>query len=560
MRYLALATDYDGTLAHHGQVDAETLESLRRLRATGRKLVLVTGRQVDDLANVFPEIGLFDQVIGENGALIYRPQRRELRTLAQPPPAEFVETLKRRGVDPLAVGHVVVATVQPHETEAIEVIRELGLELQVIFNKGSVMILPASVNKATGLAAGLKELQLSPHNVVGVGDAENDHAFLVMSECGVAVANALDSVKAHTDVVTTGRASAGVREIIESLVAEDLRSADPKLSRRRILLGHAGDEPITVSAYGPSLLMAGPSGTGKSSVLRGFLEGLAEQAYQFCVVDPEGDYDQLGAAVTLGSADRAPLVDEALRLLRDPTQSVVINLVGLRVEERPAFFHALLPRVQELRAAAGRPHWLAIDEAHQMLAASSGPVGLTLPETLTSTVLITVHPDRLAKSVVDRIDVVVAVGSPTDVLRPFGVLADEGLSAGEAIVWFRNNGSPRRMRTVRGQTEQKRHLRKYATGDLGDRAFHFRGPDNRLNIRAQNLAMFLQVAEGVDDETWLYHLRKGDYSKWFQTAIKDHDLEAAARNAEQLGDRPAAESCRLIKEAIEQTYTAPAIG
>ena len=48
----------------------------------------------------------------------------------------------------------------------------------MIFNKGAVMILPSGVNKATGLAAALEELGLSPHNVVGVGDAENDHAFL----------------------------------------------------------------------------------------------------------------------------------------------------------------------------------------------------------------------------------------------------------------------------------------------------------------------------------------------------------------------------------------------
>ncbi|HYY46819.1 MAG TPA: HAD family hydrolase [Candidatus Angelobacter sp.] len=558
MRYLALATDYDGTLAHHGSVDAETVEALRRLAATGRKLILVTGRQVDDLVRVFPQVSLFDQVIGENGALIYRPQRRELRRLAEPPPLEFVEALKRRRVDPLAVGHVVVATVQPHETEAIEAIRELGLELQVIFNKGSVMILPASVNKASGLAAGLAELQLSPHNIVGIGDAENDHAFLAMSECGIAVANALDSVKAHADVVTTGRASEGVREVIESLIEEDLRLADPKLSRRRIVLGHVGEKPITISAYGPSLLIAGASGAGKSGVLRGFLERLADQAYQFCVVDPEGDYDRLGVAVTLGSAERAPSVDEAVMLLRDPTESVVINLVGLRVQERPGFFHALLPRVQELRAATGRPHWLAIDEAHHLLPESSGPVELTLPETLTSTILITVHPNRLARSVLDRIDTVVAIGSPKDVLRPFGQSTDEELSAGDAIIWFRKDGAPRRMRTVRGRVEQRRHVRKYAAGDLGQNSFHFRGPDGRLNLRAQNLAMFLQIAEGVDDETWLYHLRKGDYSSWFQTAVKDPELVEAARNAERLADKPAAESRRLIKDAIEQKYTAPA--
>ena len=558
MRYLALATDYDGTLAHHGAVDATTLEALRRVRASGRKLLLVTGRQLDDLAQVFPEVGIFDRVVAENGALVDVPAKNQTRLLAPPPPASFVAALKKRGVEPLAVGQVVVATVQPNETVALEVIREMGLELQVIFNKGSVMILPSSVNKATGLQAALDELQLSAHNVVGVGDAENDHAFLRVCECGVAVANALDALKASADYVTEGRASDGVRELAELLVREDLRPLDAKLARHRITLGYVGDELVSISPYGPTLLIAGPSGKGKSTMVRGLLERLADQRYQFCVVDPEGDYDQLGIAVTLGSAERAPSVEEAVMLLRDPKESVVINLVGLRVQERPGFFHALLPRVQELRTATGRPHWVVIDEAHHLLPESSGPVEFTLPETLTSTILITVHPDRLTRSVLDRVDGVVAIGSPKEVLRPFGQTTDGELSNGEAIVWFRKNGPPRRMRTLPGQIEQRRHLRKYAAGDLGPNAFYFRGPDGRLNLRAQNLEMFLQIAEGVDDETWLYHLRQGDYSSWFRAAIKDRELEEAAQNAERLADKPAAESRRLIKEAIEQRYTAPA--
>lgn len=49
MRYVALATDYDGTLAHHGVVDGPTLEALRRLKESGRRLVLVTGRELPEL-------------------------------------------------------------------------------------------------------------------------------------------------------------------------------------------------------------------------------------------------------------------------------------------------------------------------------------------------------------------------------------------------------------------------------------------------------------------------------------------------------------------------------
>jgi len=221
VRYLALATDYDGTLATDGVVDQDTIEALRRLAATGRKLILVTGRQLDDLLHAFPQATLFDSVVAENGALLYTSTNRETRVLAQPPPPRFVEELQRRGVRPIWFGRVVVATVQPNETEVTDVIRELGLDLQVILNKGSVMVLPAEVDKATGLRAALDDLALSAGDVVGIGDAENDQAFLAMCGSGVAVANALDSVKQRADCVTRGPAGAGVREVIESLATRD---------------------------------------------------------------------------------------------------------------------------------------------------------------------------------------------------------------------------------------------------------------------------------------------------------------------------------------------------
>jgi hydroxymethylpyrimidine pyrophosphatase-like HAD family hydrolase len=221
VRYLALAADYDGTLATDGVVADNTVESLRRLSASGRKLILVTGRQLHDLLRAFPEAGIFDAVVAENGAVVHRPASHETRVLAPPPSAHFVEALKGRGVGPIWVGQVVVATLQPNETAVIDVIRELGLDLQVILNKGSVMVLPASVNKASGLRAALAELALPPQSVVGIGDAENDQAFLAMCGCGVAVANALDAVKVEVNHVTRGEAGAGVREVIDGLIAED---------------------------------------------------------------------------------------------------------------------------------------------------------------------------------------------------------------------------------------------------------------------------------------------------------------------------------------------------
>lgn len=227
MRYLALATDYDGTLASDGRVNEETLAALDRLRDSGRKLILVTGRHLDDLLNVFPEINLCEWVVVENGALLYRPATREEKPLGAPPPEEFVKALQQRGVDPLAVGRVIVATWHPHENTVLDVIRDLGLEYQVILNKGAVMVLPSGVNKAFGLSAALSELGLSPHNTVGIGDAENDHSLLDFCGCGVAVANALPILKEHADFVTKGDRGAGVVELIDKLIASDLAELAP---------------------------------------------------------------------------------------------------------------------------------------------------------------------------------------------------------------------------------------------------------------------------------------------------------------------------------------------
>lgn len=241
MRYFCLTCDYDGTLARDGHVAPSTIEALKRVSASGRKLVLATGRELDDLLRVFPEVGLFDRIVAENGAVLYTPATREQHILADPPPGDFIEELRRRDVQPLSVGQCIVATWHPFESVVLEVIRSSGLELQVIFNKNAVMILPSGVNKGTGLRVALDELGLSPHNVVGVGDAENDHAFLGICECSVAVGNALPALKERTDLVTTRTHGAGVEEAIDQLMADDMLSVAPRLKRHQILLGRTSD-------------------------------------------------------------------------------------------------------------------------------------------------------------------------------------------------------------------------------------------------------------------------------------------------------------------------------
>lgn len=567
MYFLALAADYDGTIAHHGIVDDATLAALQRLKETGRRLILVTGRELPDLKRIFPAIDTFDRVVAENGALIYDPETEEERTLAPTPPAAFVRALRQRKIAPLSVGRAIVATWEPHETTVLEVIRELGLELQIIFNKGAVMVLPAGMNKAAGLSVALKEMQLSAHNVVAVGDAENDHAFLRSCGCAAVVANAVQMLKEIADIRLAGERGAGVAELVEMVCRDDSRIIPPERHGLSVGALHDGREAFLEPHRG-SVLIAGQSGIGKSTLAIALTERMIEKGFEFCIFDPEGDYDGLENAIAIGDAKTPPKVEEALQLLRKAGVNVAINTQALDVGERPQFFARLLPQVASLRVRTGRPHWLIIDEAHHLLPRARDNLPQVLPEELPAAIFITVHPEAVSRDVLQTIQVVIALGDRApDVLDAFGKVADVKVpinmpppAEDQALIWYRYlTAAAQPLSPTRPRQAHRRHTKKYAEGDVGkDLSFYFRGPDKSLNLRAQNLQLFQQIADGVDDRTWEHHLRAGDYSRWFRDVIKNRELADAAEAIETAESLDAQESRKRIGEAVRRLYTAPA--
>lgn len=570
MRFHALATDYDGTIAHDGGVDGPTLAALERVRKSGRKLILVSGRELPDLNTVFDRLDLFDLAVLENGAIIYNPQTKETRVLAEPPPPKFAAELKKRGVKPVSVGHVIVATFQPHQDIVFKTIHDLGLELQVIFNKDAVMVLPSGVNKATGLTAALEELGLSPHNAVGVGDAENDHAFLRLCECSAAVDNALPAVKETADVVTPSKRGAGVAELIDLLLATDLSDLKT-LSRHRVPVGE-GDkgEEAHLDPAGPGVLVCGTSGSGKSTLTTAIMERLADAKYQLLIADPEGDYTNLEFATVLGNPTQAPRPEDVTDALRDPTRSVVVNMLGVPLADRPKFFAQLLPRVLEVKARTGRPHWLVVDEAHHML--PTGPETAELSKLLPDrgTLYITVHPGAVEPAALTHVgELLVIGGHPCETVSEFCAAVGEEepkcpavkgdkLPTGDAMAWQRGEKAAVIVHTKPPRTERKRHSRKYAEGNLGpERSFYFRGPDGKLNLKASNLHLFLQLADGVDDDTWEFHRKKGDFSEWLRGQVKDGPLADEIAEIERERRAKPADTRAAVRAAIESRYTLP---
>jgi hydroxymethylpyrimidine pyrophosphatase-like HAD family hydrolase len=445
MRYTAVALDFDGTIAHDSEVPAHVVEGLRRLKATGRKLLLVTGRELPELLAIFPEITLFDRVVAENGALLYRPESGEHKDLGDPPPPALVALLRERGV-PLSVGDSIIATVEPHETTVLQSIRDLGLEHPVIFNKGAVMILPPGINKASGLAVALRELGLSARNLVAAGDAENDHALLEAAEYSIAVSNAITTLKAAADRVTRQARGDGVLEVIADLIEHDLANAPPARQRRRLVIGKdAGGAEVALPAAGVSMLVTGAHQSGKSTLTRRILERLCAAGYQFCVLDGRGEYLDFEPAIVFGTQENPPDPFEILTALEKPDVQAVVCLAAVPQAKRAAFFEALNLELRALREKTGRPHWLVIDEAQELVPrAHAGIMESGAPAE--NTLYVTTDPGALADGVLATVDIVAARG-PTarqsldafaaalPAERPAEAIRAPGEH--EALIWFR---------------------------------------------------------------------------------------------------------------------------
>ncbi|MEX3958722.1 HAD-IIB family hydrolase [Trinickia sp. EG282A] len=575
MRFVALATDYDNTLASNGRVAESTWPVLERLRQSGRQLVLVSGRELGDLRTICPRLDLFSRVVAENGGVLYRPDSGEKRLLAPPPPDAFIRALHERGLHEFSVSETLVATMKPYDRIALDAIRELGLDLHVVFNGDAVMVLAPGVTKASGLAAALDELGLSPLNVVGVGDAENDHPLLDACGFSAAVANALPMLKAHADMVTTGAAGRGVEELVAALLEDDLASRASRIDRSRVVLGQRADggeaASISLDAYGTIALLAGPSGGGKSTVTAALLERLTTAGYQACIFDPEGDYDNEGSLVSLGDAHTPPPMDSALHLLARPGQHVAVNLLRVPLIERPRYCAALLSRLQELRVRTGRPHWLVFEEAHQLFPADWGMAAQSLPIALETALAVTVHPDQIAQPFLRQVNMALVTGNkPSATVAAFAStlgkpvprlpLESDSLERGQLLVWETQMpaSEPYLVSVEPGTTQRRRHHRKYAEGLLiPERSFYFRGPEGRLNLRAHNLVLFLEIADGVDSDTWRYHLQRGDYSRWFGDVIGDDELAREAQAIESERGLSVDETRGRIRAAIERRYTQP---
>jgi hydroxymethylpyrimidine pyrophosphatase-like HAD family hydrolase len=541
----AVAVDYDGTLARGPRPTSEVLNAVATVRDNGRKVVLVTGRILSELRADFPDVDQhFDCIVGENGAVI--SSRYGTRLLGPPVDTALEYDLRTQGV-PVRRGEVLLATNSIHDEFVTSAIDRLGFECQIVRNRAALMVLPAGVTKGSGLDEALGDLGISPHNTVAIGDAENDHSLLDVCEVGVAVGDAVPSLKARADLVLGGVDGESVGPF---LVGPFLSGLTGLQSRRRpIALGTYDDgTTATLPASRISIAIDGASGTGKSYLAGLIAEQLIQMNYAICIIDLEGDHLAIGGlhgAVALGGREPLPPPAQVDRVIRQGFNSVVIDLSLQTPDVKRRYALALLEQLRLTRSAVGLPHWIIVDEAHVPIAGGLRHWWLDADES--GICVITYRPDLLAPELEQYVDFVITARA--DHLATLRSRGDDGF------------GRP--FAAAARLTAHVRHWHKYIEGQLPtERRFYFRDRHGLTGRSAGNLLEFRDEIRHASAETLRHHGSHGDFSRWLASVCPAPPIVNAAlvTEADLAGATTATDVERLrdqLLRALDGKYSTP---
>lgn len=543
-----IACDFDGTGAIDGHPAPELYAALAAARAEGIVTLLVTGRVLEDVQRACEEFLPFDAVVAENGAVVHLCGLGRKIQIGSPPPDRFLGELRAQGV-PFHTGNVVVGTWEQHANKLLEVIRRFGIDAQLVFNRGALMVLPSGINKAVGIRRALDELGRSERNLIAFGDAENDVSMLVDAEVGVAAQGSVPAISALADDSIAQPGGAGVALYMRKLLEQGSLVTAP--ARRFISLGKtAAGSGVALPVSGTNVLISGDPRSGKSWIGGLLSEQLVEQGYRICIVDPEGDYAQMGQrskVITFGHELELPSPQAAMRLMHTKPLSVILTLSSMAPAEQLNYISQLLASFEEGRAATGIPHWILIDEAHCFFRTSS-PCLKYLDSPTGNFCLVTYRPSLLASEAYNSIGAHIIATTKVEEERYFvtkilQARGPQGLPAHgalESINWL----SAGLLMTDPGVkswqvfdpaeriTRHAHHARKYTDTRLSeDKAFRFVNAGNGVTVH--NIAEFYRAIETVPQASLRHHLSSGDFSRWVGDVLGDEQLAKGLRKLER---------------------------
>jgi hydroxymethylpyrimidine pyrophosphatase-like HAD family hydrolase len=570
MRLSVIALDYDGTVATRDVMSAAVREVVSTARRSGLLVVLATGRLLEELRRVAGDLRGFDGVVAENGAVLYMPSNGHTTVLAPGIPLAYLAELRRLGV-PHQAGYCLVDADANDAPVLLNVIRSLELPLVLQFNGGRVMTVPQGVSKATGLRSLLTALRQSPHNMLAIGDAENDHELLRLAEVGAAVEWGSPALRGAADVIVPGAGPPAVADYLAELV-ESRQLPMPMRARRRLKLGTATDgRDVSLGMRGRNLLVAGDARSGKSWAAGLLCEQLILQGYSVCIIDPEGDYrvlEALPGVTVVRPHDRLPNPSDLVRALRYPDNSLVIDLSSQSPADKREYISAILPVLNAVRRRTGLPHRIVVDEAHYFLDDDHAARLLDLDGH--GYTFVTYQASRLPEAVLAATEAIIVTreSDPEEIaaLRTWC----HGCRTHEPICWDNLARLATAQAVLLPGTEEAggeliqftlaprltphvRHRNKYVDVPVPDgRGFAFGASDRQGPRTVRTLRQFARELERQDVDGYL---RRGDFSRWIGDVLGDRALAAELRELEaRYRASPCNAASACVSKAIRYRY------
>lgn len=548
MHISVIATDFDGTISEGDQLAPETGRVLRRWRETGQFTVLVSGRPFEFLRDLQEREQAFDLIVAENGAVLYNPHTDEMRLPFGEVPDDLLDTLAELEV-PLWRGVAIAGTTMPYDDAVWTVSRELGLAVHVETNRNEVMVLPPGASKGAGLLNLLQREGLSPRSLLAIGDAENDHSLLQVAEVKVAVANAVESLQALADHVTPEAGPAGVARFIRRYLL-DGRPFDFEVRGAHHFCLDAAAE-ISLNAHDlvdREILIAGGSGYSKSWLACRLAEGLVGGGYQLLGLDPVGDLGPLrrhAHCLSLGR-EEVPAIGLIVQLLAETDLSLALDLSRMPTpEEQVLYTTGLLRRVLEMRRRFGKPHWILIDEAQDLLGGSDNPARLPLLQSFESfgVCLVTWQPSRLDQALLDRMHgfVLTRHRLSREVECLSHLLANRGLditglpehlgqlAEGQALLWGLMPSASDALMALRFGAGPRifpgmHRLHRYLEDRVASsQQFYFHDQTGHT-LPAGSLSELIDRVRTLDLAVVTFHFQRRDFARWIRDVLHDATL------------------------------------
>jgi hypothetical protein len=491
---------------------------------------------------------LFAGIVWEDGAVLHHTVADEVYLPFGRIDPRLVEALELAGV-PLEHGKAIVSTRIPYDETVWHVLNEWGGDAVIVHNRGMVRILPPGTAKGAGLERLLGLCGFSPRNLVSFGDGEDDLSLLQLGETGVAVADAVSSLREVADVVTTQRGPAGILEALETYWLKGSPCELPTPHERPIPLGaDPSGAPVSLAAAAlvdGNLGVFGDSGSGKSWVTGLLVEGMHHAGYQVLVIDPEGDFKGMralpGFVALEANANTVPPPRMVVTLLEAVTVSVVLDLSSYPVARRDDYVAELVRALRPMREHRFRPHWIVLEEAQHFLPPNGNKVSSALVPMLAQGgwAFVSYRPDRLVGEVLAALDHCILTRlrdaeaaqalRQTDNQIPEVSLADiprgHAWLCGQRVARLRPNA--RRVPHIR-------HLYKYLDTPLPKhKRFRFRDDQRFLGVEAASLLEFLQCLRDLPIESLAYHQARGDFARWVKSGLGDGILADHLRKLAQ---------------------------